>query len=213
LGDLLGSSRKATSALVLVVIVIIAAIYLRAGTLSPTSPSSTTSVTNGVPIQAAKEVLATNTIVTSEGDAQNVLSTFHEAMFQGTLSLLRSREDLGGNEGYLANVLATKTWLYDHAKIERRVWKSDQYWVLPASNELFVVVIPLVAPNVTWTLQQDRVMTLTASCKDPSEAGTTDQNGNIHCVSGVMEISKQVGWIKFLIDGEGVVYYGGTNPE
>jgi hypothetical protein len=164
-------------------------------------------------MQAAVDVFTSKMVVNHEGDARNVLSAFHEEIFSGTLNLLRSREDLGGREGYLADILEGKGWLFGYAGVERREWRSDQYWVGPTSNELFVVVVPLVAKNAIWMVQGDDVMIVARKCQNPSEAGTTDQNGNIYCVSGVVETWKQAGWIKFLIDTQGVVYYGGTNPE
>lgn len=164
-------------------------------------------------MQPAQDVFKSQMAINHESDARNVLSAFHEEIFSGTLRLLRSREDLGGREGYLADILEGKVWLFDHARIEQREWRSDQYWVVPTSNELFVVVVPLVAKNAIWTVQGDDVMIVARKCQNPSETGTTDQSGNIYCASGVAETWKQAGWIKFLIDTQGVVYYGGTNPE
>jgi len=134
------------------------------------------------------------------------------------------------SEGFMPSMLKCieeRTALEQYISIEKRKWNDDYAWV--GNKELFVIELPVVSsddiskelaklgPNIppsneeiNWTYEDGRVLVSQITCKNTTEQAVIEnETGKPSCSSGTTETWKESGFLTFLMDEEGVIYFAG----
>ncbi len=145
-------------------------------------------------------------------DSKENVKDFFERNYESIISSTKSTIIADPAERFSPSVecLENRTVLSQFITVEKRKWNYDNIWIGSGDEEKFVIKLPVVSENDKWKYENGKVLISYISCKNPTELMVIDENtGKAYCSSGTTESWKESGYLKFLMDDYGTIYFAG----
>jgi hypothetical protein len=180
------------------------------------SPEPTaTEGSDGMLISEAQPIYHSNTSIKSIEDAQTLLKQNSNIIQQKTPQELQQ----SGKQNE-ANTIDATIFFNNYATAENRTRRNDQYWLLPP-RPAYVLVIPAVSKLENWVEKDGKILVERINTTEGNAAGfvlptsaTTFEdvkkylNETYPGLTSTFWTETKL-WIKYLVDGNGTIYWAG----
>lgn len=183
--------------------------------------------TGGPPLKGAIPIFYSNVTIDSDSKAQQVFNENFDVVIDATKQTLKSTAcDIYSNASVCYNMskvfsgikipcIENNEILSDKIKFERRAYQKDgkrfgSFWYRNPDKEQYTFKVYVINQGEQWKEENEEIYTSTTTCKDPSEAGTTNmETGESYCASGIVHSWKLSHNLKYIMDSKGTIYLAG----